>query len=537
MPAQSTPWSVLLLLLLLVRSSCAWSLNGGEDKTKAGTSLKQVRDAIAQPDSAPAVWRRVGEEITHVLDEMVEDSVAKRGPVSPPATTAPAKLPACHWTHDLSKRQDNGQVQQLSDSIQQISQASRQVSQASQQLSQSSQQLSQSLQQATISLTQLRSSASQFSQASQSASQAAQQAQQSAQQASDAADRASSSASSAISAAQASAASSASIAIAANLASVTSSAAASASVIMAAASSSAAGVMASANSMIESVQAQATAARVSTFPSAVSILRLTCSQDQANTDVTQAQGTAVSVTQAAVAIVAAIVGSSLLTILAFWLVLRRKRERDRRSRALLRASMPGGSPMQDANGFFAREKEVQRPPSNGSSAYDMPVPRTTSLPMPATAPKATTPTAATRTAPAPAPAMGRAPALLLGMKADIAPRTTSTMTPPLRRQVATDAPMRNPVILQPVPTIRPGAARVARLSTVESGPSSGNSADARKSSAGTPGGLGEWLRQGKESPFNTLVKRDFQGAAGSDKKVSWPQMPGTMPRRSEGGPS
>ncbi|KAH8899705.1 hypothetical protein GQ53DRAFT_741885 [Thozetella sp. PMI_491] len=67
--------------------------------------------------------------------------------------------------------------------------------------------------------------------------------------------------------------------------------------------------------MIKQAQAEATAVR-----------------NEATTQVQQAQGTAVSVTQAALAIVGAIIGSSLVTILTFTLILRYRRIKRRQSR-------------------------------------------------------------------------------------------------------------------------------------------------------------------------------------------------------------
>ena len=65
-------------------------------------------------------------------------------------------------------------------------------------------------------------------------------------------------------------------------------------------------------------------------------------QAEADNRILQAQGAAVSVTQAALAIVGAIIGSSLLTIAAFVMVLRyKRRRRDRRS---LRAARGIGYP-------------------------------------------------------------------------------------------------------------------------------------------------------------------------------------------------
>lgn len=65
----------------------------------------------------------------------------------------------------------------------------------------------------------------------------------------------------------------------------------------------------------------------------------------------QAQGTAVSVTQAALAIVGAVIGSSLLTIAAFIFVLRfKRRRRDRRSMA---AARDAGRPAREETGSGA----------------------------------------------------------------------------------------------------------------------------------------------------------------------------------------
>jgi hypothetical protein len=186
----------------------------------------------------------------------------------------------------LYRRQDNGQIQALSNQLQQLSQQSRQVSQASQQLSQSSQQLSQSLQQAQqqLSQTQTRLASAEAAQnAAQSAAQAAQSAAQSAAQAAsaaaasaasavsaastnaaNAAAAATASADSAISSAVASASSSAAAAIAANLASVTSSAQSSLASALAIASNSVNVAMSSAASAVQVAQADTSAVRVST---------------------------------------------------------------------------------------------------------------------------------------------------------------------------------------------------------------------------------------------------------------------------------
>lgn len=232
-------------------------------------------------DAAEPVWRR-GEE------RIIPDAA------SPQITPAPS-VPV----HDLflAVRQDDGQIQALSNQLQQLSAASRSVSQASQQVSQSSQQLSQSLQQATQQLSQTqqslasaRAGQSAAEAASRAATQAAQDASRSAQ---DAVRSASSSAS-------------------AFMASVTGSMGASFKSAVAQASQSAALAMNSAASVVQKAQADATAVR-----------------NEANTQVQQAQGAALSVTQTALAVVGGVIGSSLLTVAAFVLVLRYRRRRRR----------------------------------------------------------------------------------------------------------------------------------------------------------------------------------------------------------------
>lgn len=209
----------------------------------------------------------------------------------------------------LSRRQDQSQIDQLNSRIQSLQQsaqsalqslsdASRQVSQASQQLSQSSQQLSQQSQS--------------LSQASQQLSQDLQQATQSVNQLTQAVSSASSA-----------------------LASCTASAAA------------AVGQAASdASTRVDGALAQATLARVSqdqplvvtTTGSAEKMADKELNQqDEANEDVQKAQASAVSITQAAAAIIGTFVGSSLLTILAVVIFLRlrwKKKRRDREAAGL-----------------------------------------------------------------------------------------------------------------------------------------------------------------------------------------------------------
>ncbi len=124
-------------------------------------------------------------------------------------------------------------------------------------------------------------------------------------------------------------------AMSANLASVTKSA----GDMIAAASQSAASAANQAASMVKQAQADATAVRVSDpflHRSVFATKNVGANplpiQTEANTQVQQAQGAAVSVTQAALAIVGAIIGSSLLTIVAFTLILRCRRIKRRKSR-------------------------------------------------------------------------------------------------------------------------------------------------------------------------------------------------------------
>ncbi|QBZ53802.1 hypothetical protein PoMZ_09492 [Pyricularia oryzae] len=251
----------------------------------------------------------------------------KASPVVAPdplITPAPELPPCLSGRNSLGRRQDDGQVQQLRQQLDQVSQASRSVSQQSQQLSQQSQQLAQStsrlsqeLQRAQDQARQAQESARQAGeQARQNADQArqaseqARQAQDQARRASDSASAAQRSADSAVSIAQASISSSASAQIASNLASATASAAASAASIIAAARSSANQLMDQAASQVSVARAEATSARA-----------------EASTQISQAQGAAVSVTQAALAVVGTFIGSSLISILVFYLILRYRRNR------------------------------------------------------------------------------------------------------------------------------------------------------------------------------------------------------------------
>ncbi|KAL2260358.1 hypothetical protein VTK26DRAFT_5645 [Humicola hyalothermophila] len=208
----------------------------------------------------------------------------------------------------LLRRQDQGQIQALSNQLQQLSEQSRAVSQASQQLSQSLQQASQRLSQTEQQLASARLQQNAAESALRSMSQAAAEASRRADEARASADRA-------ISEVMRSASQSASRAISESMASVTSSMGASFSSAISAASQSAAAAMRSASIMVQQAQADATALR-----------------NEANTQIQQAQGAALSVTQTALAVVGGIVGSSLLTVACFILILRHRRKKRRQAR-------------------------------------------------------------------------------------------------------------------------------------------------------------------------------------------------------------
>ncbi|EFX06190.1 hypothetical protein CMQ_6511 [Grosmannia clavigera kw1407] len=258
-------------------------------------------------------------------------AVTERAPIQTAAPTYPVTM--------LVARQNDGQVAALSAQIQSlslassaVSQASRLVSQTSQQLAQQVTQLSQSTDQLSQSIRQLQQTSQQLQQSAQQASQSAQQASQLAQQASQSAQQASQSATSAIIAAQASAASSASSAIALSLASLSSSV----SRVIASASASAVNIASLASNQVQSAKADATFARA-----------------DAATQVKHSQGTSVSVTQVALAVVVTFVGSVLLTALGFYLVTRCSRK---------------GRRLNHRSAGYPRDLKLQNPPAGPYSS-------------------------------------------------------------------------------------------------------------------------------------------------------------------------
>ncbi|KAB5582388.1 hypothetical protein GE09DRAFT_1246046 [Coniochaeta sp. 2T2.1] len=335
-----------LILFSLLYPSCAWA-KGGHDEAdsdllqlqrnglvRRGEELVQLqRHGLAgrdEPSARETLWSRVEAEVVQIVEEQVQIIILDSQPPNhrrdtpSPAAVAP-RIPQVTPPPSLTlyKRQNDDQIQQLSGQIQSISQSFRSVSQASQQVSQSSQQLSNSLQQAQQQLSQTQQSLASARASADAARQSAEQANQAAQQASRDADQARQSADRAVSSAQ----SSASAAAEAAGRSAASSAASSVASVIAAMSTSAQLVMSSAASLVQAAKADATAVR-----------------SEADTRVLEAQGAAVSVTQAALAIVGAIIGSSLITIFAFVMVLRYKRRRRyRRSLAAAARREGGGS--------------------------------------------------------------------------------------------------------------------------------------------------------------------------------------------------
>lgn len=341
----------LLTVLLFISSfttpfssSCAWA---AEDGAKSYQHLRHARGVIRGAAEARAAGkvevadlerRQPSQEdgligrTQRVVRNEVQHQQRSNPPPSPAATES-AAVPA-HVVRDclaqitpgpsLLRRQDQGQINALSGEIQRISESFRSVSQASQQVSQSSQQLSQSLQQATQRLIQTEASIASLRAQKDIAEQASRSATQAANDASRRADEASASASRAISAAFSEASRSASE----MMAQVTRDMAASASSAIAQASESAIVIANSAASRIQQAQAEATAVR-----------------NDAQSQVQQAQGTAVSVTQAALAVVGGIVASSLITIVAFVLIMRYKRKKKQKKQMMNRlggGSMGGG---------------------------------------------------------------------------------------------------------------------------------------------------------------------------------------------------
>lgn len=322
------PWILPRLpLLLLVCSSCAWVGCAAAIVDGSGPGPVPGNERVAGDGGAGGaepLWRRISGELEgNRLPSAAEPAHVVRDGCRAMITPPPS----------LSRRQDQGQIQALSNQLQQLSAQSRSVSQASQQLSQSSQQLSQSLQQFSQRLSQTEQQLASARLQQNAAESASRSMSQAAAEASRRADEARASADRSISEVMRSASQSASQAISENMASLTSSMGASFSSAISAASQSAAAVMRSAASRVQQAQADATALRVSGRWFLLHRREVTnLSQNEANTQLQQAQGAALSVTQTALAVVGGIIGSSLLTIACFLLILRHRRKKRRQAR-------------------------------------------------------------------------------------------------------------------------------------------------------------------------------------------------------------
>ncbi|KAK4122949.1 hypothetical protein N657DRAFT_634902 [Parathielavia appendiculata] len=286
-----------LLLISLICSSCAWVGEGLADGPFPVTV--RGREAVDEAGGAEPLWGRVAGRVEGRREGPYPGLPLAAEPAhvirdGRPATITPPPT--------LLNRQDQGQIQALSDQLRQLSEQSRSVSQSSQQLSQLLQQATQRLSQTEQQLASARLQQSAAESASRSMLQASAEASRRADEARAGADQA-------ISEAIRSASQSANRAMSENMASVTSSMGASFSSALLLASQSAA----SAASAAQKAQADATAL-----------------SNNASEQIQQAQGDALSVAQTAIAVVGGIVGSSLLTGVGFMLVLRHRRKKKRR---------------------------------------------------------------------------------------------------------------------------------------------------------------------------------------------------------------
>ncbi len=322
-----------LALLFLICSSCAWVGNGAAVEPVPVPAMGR-REVVGGAGGAEPVWRRVP-----VGGEVEGGRPQPRSPVA-----AEPVRDGCHAMitppPSLRRRQDQGQVQQLRDQLQQLSDASRQ---ASQQLSQSSQQLSQSLQQASQQLAQTQQQLASARQAQQNAEQASRSISQASADASRQADQAQSSNDRVLTQSM----QEASRALTESMASASRSMGASFSSALALATESAAAAMRSASSMALRAQVCRPSPKTAVLFGCANLGPRLQNDAQA---LQQAQGAALTVTQTALAVVGGIVGSSLLTGVAFVLVLRHRRKK-RLQQQQQGARGDGVSGNDDAEGF------------------------------------------------------------------------------------------------------------------------------------------------------------------------------------------
>jgi len=226
----------ILFLILCSSASCAFASSNSNQEAPAwriinrrrpdGAGVEGLRPLPRSPVAAP--------EPAHVVRDC-------QAIITPPPS--------------LLRRQDNGQIQALSNQLFQISEQSRAVSRASQQISQSSQQLSQSLQQVNQRLSETQRQFDSVRAGSEAATQASRSMSQQVQEASRQMDEMRRSADRAISEMSRSVSND----MMQNMAAVTQSLGS----VLAQASRSAASVAGSAASLVQKAQAEATAVRVS----------------------------------------------------------------------------------------------------------------------------------------------------------------------------------------------------------------------------------------------------------------------------------
>ncbi len=123
----------LSLLLLLLSSSCAWANDGTRDDGSVVLGRRGSGEAEEAAEEIP-LWRRVGVEIRDVVDHVEKLAERQRHPRRSPLPTKAAEhadkvvreacLALITPAPVLVQRQDDGQIQALSQQLQQLSQSS-----------------------------------------------------------------------------------------------------------------------------------------------------------------------------------------------------------------------------------------------------------------------------------------------------------------------------------------------------------------------------------------------------------------------------
>lgn len=296
-------------LLIGLAAIQAWASEGHNGTAEWSGNPAQAPDTIEA-----VIWERV----QYVVVE--REAVPKRviletlpNPTALPARDA-RRLQMPKPTPAPQKRQDQGQINALSDEIRRLSASITQVSQSASSASQSAQSIKQSADQAVRSANQDADQANQaLSRTQSSASSAISQASQ---QANDRIAQASSSFSSQVSA---------------NLASVQSSASSDISVASRSASASAASAMNVAASQIQQARADASGIRVSEDESSWKNAKANRKQGDANNLVAQVQSNSISAQNLAIIVAVSVVGSVIVTAIVAFLIIRCRR-RGRRNR-------------------------------------------------------------------------------------------------------------------------------------------------------------------------------------------------------------